>query len=55
VELASRKSDELMMRGCNWLHDYFETNRNVSESDRHPMLKPKNKKNFTKIFKPANL
>lgn len=27
--------DQLMLRGCNWLHDYFKTNRNVSESDRY--------------------
>ncbi len=27
--------DELMLRSCNWLHDYFKTNRNVSESDRN--------------------
>jgi WD40 repeat protein len=26
--------DELLVRGCNWLHDYLKTNPNVSESDR---------------------
>jgi WD40 repeat protein len=26
--------DELLLRGCNWLHDYLKTNPNVSQSDR---------------------
>ncbi len=26
--------DNLMIRGCNWLHDYLKTNPNLSESDR---------------------
>ncbi|NER38316.1 MAG: hypothetical protein F6J93_30910 [Oscillatoria sp. SIO1A7] len=27
--------DELLLRGCNWLRDYLQTNPNVSEEDRH--------------------
>jgi WD40 repeat protein len=27
--------DDLMVRGCQWLHDYLKTNPNLSESDRH--------------------
>ncbi|MBW4635239.1 MAG: PD40 domain-containing protein [Iphinoe sp. HA4291-MV1] len=30
--------DNLLMRGCNWLHDYLKTNPNVSESDRQNLL-----------------
>ncbi|MBH8563249.1 PD40 domain-containing protein [Nostoc sp. CENA67] len=26
--------DSLLVRGCNWLHDYLQNNPNVSESDR---------------------
>ncbi|HEY9673463.1 MAG TPA: AAA family ATPase [Waterburya sp.] len=26
--------EELLVRGCNWLHDYLKTNPNVSQSDR---------------------
>ncbi|MGF2036086.1 MAG: tetratricopeptide repeat protein [Nostoc sp. CmiVER01] len=26
--------DELLVRGCNWLHDYLQNNLNVSESDK---------------------
>jgi WD40 repeat protein len=26
--------DNLMARGCNWVHDYLRINPNVSESDR---------------------
>lgn len=26
--------DDLMARGCDWLHDYLTTNPNVSDSDR---------------------
>lgn len=27
--------DDLMSRGCNWLHDYLKNNQNVSDSDKH--------------------
>jgi WD40 repeat protein len=27
--------DQLLVRGCNWLHDYLQNNPNLSESDRH--------------------
>ncbi len=27
--------DQLLVRGCNWLHDYLTYNPNVRESDRH--------------------
>ena len=27
--------DDLMVRGCQWVHDYLKTNPNLSESDRH--------------------
>src|SRR5919199_1587939 len=27
--------NELIVRGCKWLHDYLKTNPNVTESDRH--------------------
>ena len=26
--------EDLLVRGCNWLHDYLKTNPNVSQSDR---------------------
>jgi WD40 repeat protein len=26
--------EDLLKRGCNWLHDYLKTNPNVSESDK---------------------
>jgi WD40 repeat protein len=26
--------DDLLVRGCNWVRDYLQTNPNVSESDR---------------------
>lgn len=28
------KTDDFVLRGCNWLRDYLTTNRNVSQSDR---------------------
>jgi WD40 repeat protein len=27
--------DNLLIRGCNRLHDYLKTNLSISESDRH--------------------
>jgi WD40 repeat protein len=27
--------DNLLLRGCNWVRDYLQTNPNVSQSDRH--------------------
>ncbi|MEH2243716.1 WD40 repeat domain-containing protein, partial [Nostoc sp.] len=27
--------DQLLVRGCNWLHDYLQNNSNLSESDKH--------------------
>ncbi|WP_424098043.1 caspase family protein [Moorena producens] len=27
--------DELLVRGCDWVHDYLKNNPNVEESDRH--------------------
>ncbi|WP_392535777.1 hypothetical protein [Nostoc sp. C117] len=27
--------DRLLVRGCNWLHDYLQNNPNVNESDKH--------------------
>uniref|UniRef100_A0A8J6ZUS6 Novel STAND NTPase 1 domain-containing protein n=1 Tax=Desmonostoc muscorum LEGE 12446 TaxID=1828758 RepID=A0A8J6ZUS6_DESMC len=27
--------DQLLLRGCNWLHDYLQNNPNLSQSDRH--------------------
>ncbi|MEH2010199.1 WD40 repeat domain-containing protein, partial [Nostoc sp.] len=27
--------DQLLVRGCNWLHDYLQNNPNLSESDKH--------------------
>ncbi|MBW4597980.1 MAG: hypothetical protein KME46_35030 [Brasilonema angustatum HA4187-MV1] len=27
--------DDLLVRGCDWVRDYLQTNPNVSESDRH--------------------
>ncbi|MEH2338585.1 nSTAND1 domain-containing NTPase [Nostoc sp.] len=27
--------NQLLVRGCNWLHDYLQNNSNVSESDKH--------------------
>ncbi|MEH2453638.1 WD40 repeat domain-containing protein, partial [Nostoc sp.] len=27
--------DQLLVRGCNWLHNYLQNNSNVSESDKH--------------------
>ncbi|MEH2271914.1 MAG: tetratricopeptide repeat protein [Nostoc sp.] len=27
--------DQLLVHGCNWLHDYLKNNPNVSKSDRH--------------------
>jgi WD40 repeat protein len=35
VELWNLDLDDLLMRGCNWLHDYLKINPNVSQSDRH--------------------
>jgi WD40 repeat protein len=29
------KLDNLLVRGCDWLHDYLHNNPNVSQSDRH--------------------
>ncbi|MHC5815746.1 MAG: WD40 repeat domain-containing protein [Nostoc sp.] len=26
--------DQLLMRGCNWLHDYLQNNSNLGESDK---------------------
>jgi WD40 repeat protein len=26
--------EDLLMRGCNWVQDYLQTNPNVSENDR---------------------
>ncbi|AFZ14569.1 WD-40 repeat-containing protein [Crinalium epipsammum PCC 9333] len=27
--------DDLLLKGCNWAHDYLQNNPNVEESDRH--------------------
>ncbi len=27
--------DQLLVRGCNWLHDYLQNNPNLNESDKH--------------------
>ncbi|HBB31273.1 MAG TPA: hypothetical protein DC064_05620, partial [Cyanobacteria bacterium UBA9273] len=27
--------DELLIRGCQWLHDYLSTNSHLSDSDKH--------------------
>ncbi|MDF5709483.1 MAG: hypothetical protein PUP90_17925 [Nostoc sp. S4] len=27
--------DQLLVQGCNWLHDYLQNNPNLSESDKH--------------------
>lgn len=35
VILWNLNLDELMARGCNWLHDYLKINPNVSEIDCH--------------------
>ena len=29
------KLDNLLARGCDWLHDYLQNNSKVSQSDRH--------------------
>ncbi|MFW9265562.1 WD40 repeat domain-containing protein, partial [Nostoc sp. CALU 546] len=26
--------DQLLVRGCNWLHDYLQNNPNLGESDK---------------------
>ena len=35
VRLWNWNLDELLVRGCNWLHDYLATNPYIEESDRH--------------------
>jgi WD40 repeat protein len=35
VILWNLNLDDLMVQGCQWLHDYLKTNPNLSESDRH--------------------
>ena len=34
-ELGNLELEDLLERGCNWVHDYLRTNPNVSENDRH--------------------
>jgi WD40 repeat protein/energy-coupling factor transporter ATP-binding protein EcfA2 len=34
VRLWNLNLDDLLVRGCNWVRDYLQTNPNVSESDR---------------------
>ncbi|WP_248277264.1 WD40 repeat domain-containing protein [Brasilonema octagenarum] len=35
VILWNLNLDDLLVRGCDWVRDYLQTNPNVSESDRH--------------------
>ncbi|MBD2414272.1 hypothetical protein FACHB389_23240 [Nostoc calcicola FACHB-389] len=34
LDLKNLNLDSLLARGCGWLHDYLQNNRNVSESDK---------------------
>ncbi|KAB8317002.1 hypothetical protein SD81_024115, partial [Tolypothrix campylonemoides VB511288] len=34
VILWNLNLDNLLVRGCNWVRDYLQTNPNVSESDK---------------------
>ncbi|MBN4001371.1 hypothetical protein, partial [Nostoc sp. LPT] len=27
--------DQLLVRGCNWLHDYLQNNRNLNDRTKH--------------------
>ena len=35
VKLWNLNLDDLMLKGCAWVHDYLQNNPNVNESDKH--------------------